>query len=288
MADLGSGIVFGLLSMLGYGLANALYQPLVRQIEIFKTVFFRNLVICAILLGVLFFRPPAPFSASLLLIASMVSVLSYIPLLAYCKAVKAGQVGVVAPVSSSSVLFTVLFSILFFGESFSGGQLFALLLIILGVLALSFDLKHWRASGPSMMAGVAPALVAGVLWGAVFFLLKIPVSLFGPILSALMLEGGVLAASALHWGWTKAPLSLPPKKLLPSLLFIGLLGALGTLAFNFGVEIAPVSIVAALSFSSPLVAAIYAKFAYKEKLGAWQWGALGLVLLGIVLLQFPA
>jgi drug/metabolite transporter (DMT)-like permease len=165
----------------------------------------------------------------------------------------------------------------------------SILLILLGVLSLSFNLRDWRsASGPALIAEAPLALLAGTLWGLVYFLSKYMVLWFGALPAAFMLELGVLAGAGIHLLHSKGRLSLPPHPLLPTLALLALCGVAGTLFYNLGLESANVSIVAALCFSSPLVAALYGLVVYKEKLGIWQWGAMGLILAGIVMLQFSA
>jgi drug/metabolite transporter (DMT)-like permease len=56
----------------------------------------------------------------------------------------------------------------------------------------------------------------------------------------------------------------------------------GTLAFNLGISLANLSIVAAISSSGPLVSTIYSRIVYKEKLKLSQYLGGILIVLGIV------
>ncbi|GEM_PF-3770362 len=82
----------------------------------------------------------------------------------------------------------------------------------------------------------------------------------------------------------KIPFRFPDKRILLYVFWVALFGAIGTLFYNLGIskESANVSVVAALTFSSPLVAILYGKFVYKEKLSIQQWFALLFILTGVV------
>ena len=280
-------IFFGLLSMVGYGLSNALSQPLTQKIGSSKTLFLRNLVIVPILLAVfLLFPLPPNYALTFVAIAFAIGILGFVPTLAFYKAIKIGKVGIIAPVASSSVIFTVLLSLLFFGEPLSILQASSIALIIAGVLLISVNPKDWKnLLRGGMPSGVLFALVASVLWGVVFFLLKIPVNVIGPILTSLLLEFGVLAASGACLVLGKSGFKLPDRGAFILVFAVAATGAAGTLFFSLGVQISAVSIVAALSMSSPLVATLYSRFFYKEKLARLQWLAVALIVGGIVLLE---
>jgi drug/metabolite transporter (DMT)-like permease len=47
-----------------------------------------------------------------------------------------------------------------------------------------------------------------------------------------------------------------------------------------------VSVVAPLTFANPLISIIYGKFVYKEKLSTYQYLAIILILIGIILISF--
>ena len=67
--------------------------------------------------------------------------------------------------------------------------------------------------------------------------------------------------------------------------FTAFFGALGFMAYNFGIQMGNVSIVAAIGSANPLVAAIYGKLVYKEKLKNQQYIAIAVVILGIILMS---
>ncbi len=286
--DLPLGIIFGLIAMLAYGLSGAIAKVPIKKLGAIRTIFFRNLFTSTMLLFiVLFFIETSTFSLTYILIAFVISFIGYIPFFTFFKAVKAGKIGVVMPIANSSVVFTVLFSILFYGESLSGIQLLSIILIIGGIMLVSVDFSDLKNSNLfNVSSGVPYALVTCFLWGLVYFLFKIPVDVLGPILSSFMIEFGSLFFSAIHLKVLKKGFGVPQVKYWIYIFFVALTGAIGTLAYNFGIQVADVSIVAALTFANPLVAAVYARLVYKEKLGSLQYSAMGLILLGIILISY--
>ena len=281
------GILFGLVAMLGYGISNSMSQVPIKAIGSKRTIFFRNATASAFLgLATLFFLSETTISAEYVLIALGIAFLGYLPQLAYFRALKAGKVGVVSPIASSSVVFTVLFSLIFFNEVLGAWQVAAIASIVLGVIFISANPKDWKNTNLlNLSSGVPYALVAGVLWGLVYFLLKIPVSALGPMLSGFLLEFGGMVFSGINLKLSKVSFGIPDGGILQKMIIIGLLGGMGTMFFNLGIQGSDVSIVAAITFSWPMLAAIYAKYAYKEEMGLLQWAAAVLILAGIIVLS---
>lgn len=281
------GILFGILAMLGYGISNSMTQVPVKAIGSKRTIFFRNAT-ASIFLGIvtLFFLSQTTISVEYVLVALGIAFLGYLPQLAYFKALKAGKVGVVSPIASSSVVFTVIFSLLFFHESLGAGQVAAILAIVLGIFLISANPKDWKNTNLlKISSGVPYAFVASVLWGMVYFLLKIPVSVLGPMLSGFLLEFGGMVLCGMNLRLSKVSFGIPEKETLKRIIIIGILGGMGTMFFNLGIEIYEVSIVAAITFSWPMLAAIYAKYVYKEEMSLLQWAAAVLILAGIMVLS---
>ncbi len=282
------GIVFGLLAMLGYGLSTAVAQVPVKNLGTLRVVFFRGIFASSMLfLGVLFFWGECVFSPVYILLALAISFVGYGGLICFYKALKVGHIGVVTPIANSSIVFTVLLSVLFFAESLGSVQVFSIGLIVCGIVLISVDFRHLRNSCVfDKSSGVVYALVTCLLWGVAFFLFKIPVNVLGPILSSFVIEAGNLIYSGMSLKFSGKDFGFPRGKNMKYIFFVALFGALGTLAFNYGVDVADVSIVAALTFANPLVAAVYARVVYKEKLRGLQYFAMALILFGIVLISY--
>ena len=202
------------------------------------------------------------------------------------KAVELGKVGIVAPIANSSVIFTILFSIIFFKESLSVTQVISITFIIIGIILISIDFANIRNSSLfNIASGVPLALVTCFLWGVVFFLFKIPVNAIGPILTSFIVEFGIMIFSGLHLKISKVNVSMPDKRMIIYLFIVAFFGAVALLFFNIGITVADVSIVSAITFANPLVACLYGRVVYKEKFNLQQYGAILLILVGIILIS---
>lgn len=286
--DFSLGIIYGLIAMVGFGLHTAISQVPIRSVGSVQTIFFRNIFTSSILLaGVIIFQQYATISLKYVGIALAISFIAYIPLVMFFKALNFGKVGIVTPIANSSVVFTVLFSIFFFGEALSGAHMFSIGIIVAGIVLISLDFNDLKNSSIfRVSSGVPYALVTSILWGVAFFLFKIPVDVLGPILTAFITESGIFIFAAVNMGISKINFSVPAKRDIRYISIASFFGAIGALFYNYGITAADVSIVAALTFANPLVSTVYAKVMYKEKLCVLQYVAIVLVIAGIFLICY--
>ncbi len=282
------GIICGLIAMFSFGLSNGIAKLPIRIIGSKKTVFFRNVFVSILLFFILLFSlPESTFSPVYILIAVGISIIGYIPLLSYYKAIDLGKIGVIAPIANSSVIFTVLFSLVFFSESVTAVQFLAIGVIIFGIIFESLDLSDVRKSNLfSLKSGRPYALITCFLWGLVFFLFKIPVNVLGPFLTAFIVETGIAVMSGLDLGLSKKGFGLKGKNTLFLLFLVALFGALAALFYNIGITYSKVAIVSALTFSSPIVTTLYGKFVYHEKLSPRQWFSVCAIIAGVVMIYY--
>jgi len=72
---------------------------------------------------------------------------------------------------------------------------------------------------------------------------------------------------------------------LKSLLVIGMVGAMGTLGFTYGMTKGDIPIVATLSASSPIVTVVVSSIFLKERLLSIQWIAIILMILSVIIIS---
>jgi len=281
------GIIFGLVSMIGFGISTGITKVPLKSVGNRMTIFFRGIFMSTILFLTLLFYLPPSLSPIYLLIALAVSVIGYFPLFTFYKGLKRGKIGTITPISNSSVIFTVLFSMVFFGEALTMTQAVAIVLMITGVFLISVNFRNLKGSDLfRFSSGIPFALMTCLGWGLFFFLSKIPVTLIGPFLTAFMVEFVIMILAGVNMKVSKIPFRMPDKKILLHLIALSVFGAIGVLFFNMGISVAGVSIVAALSKSSPWVSALYGRIAYKEKLKLVQYTAMVLIIAGIVMISY--
>ncbi len=279
-----TGILFGILSMLGFGLSNAISQKLVRKVGEINAMVYQTLVTVIILFPV-FFLYPLDFSFSLYYagIALIIALIGVIPFFAFYKALNIGKIGVVVPVSSSASLFTVAFSMIFLNEVLTSVQMLSISAIILGVILISVKISDLKKS--NIAAGVPYALAASFFWGVYYFLLKFPVAVLGALFTAALTQLGILFFTALY-GLKSGRLTTElDSAAIKYIVITGIALTVAVAAFNIGISTASTSIVMPLAFSGPLVSTVYSRIFYKERLEKIQYIALIMIVGGIVLLS---
>jgi len=283
-----TGIIFGLGALVCWGLSNSLAPLVIKKIGPIPTVLWRYLWEALIFVPIfIYFWPTFHFNLFFILLTFLIAFIGYIPVVTFYRALNVGKIGVVAPVSNSSIVITVILSMAIFRETPSLWQIFAIALIILGVLVMSINLSDFKSSQIfNKNSGLGWALITCLLWGIVFALFKIPINVIGPILTAIVLEvaTGLYAMATLMLQRQSLKFA-GDQKLLGVAFLIGLFGALGITLFNYGVQNYNVSLVVPIALSNPLISIIFGRLAYKEHLAGRQiWAGL-LIIGGIVLIS---
>lgn len=283
------GIICGLLAMLGFGLDSAIAQAAIKKIGNVKTLFFREIFIIPLLLiPTLIFTTAENISWFYIVITLLIgATIGYIPIFAFYKALKTAKLGLVTPIANSAVVFTTLFSIIFYAEDITRLQLFAIGIIVVGIFLLSIDFKHLKQKQFfQLSSGIVLALITSFFWGVVFAYLKIPINIIGPLLTAFVIESGVLIASGIHLKAKKESFAWPSKKVLKYIIGAAICLTIAAIASNVGVKITQqVGLIMAFKSTNPIVAALYGKFVYKDKLKPQQWAAILMIVVSIILIS---
>lgn len=281
------GIFFAFLSMLGFGLSNALAKQPSREFGSVPALFLRQCVVVLMVLTVMALAPvPAEISGNGLLIALALAMIGYLPVAAFFEGMRRGKIGVVAGIGNSKLLVTVMLSSIFLGEQITLQQGLLVMIIISGLLALSLDFRDLpRSDLFTAASGVPHAVVACLLWGVIFFLLKIPVQMIGPVLTTVVIEAGVLICGGLHVRLRNMELRRPRGSMVLMTALCGICCGCGTLFYNLAIARADVTLVSAISFSAPVVSALYGRIVHDERLSRAQMAALAVIITGVTILS---
>ncbi|MEK6902460.1 MAG: DMT family transporter [archaeon] len=287
MSDPLLGIIFGLVAMVSLGIGAAVIQAPARKLGAVQSVILRNAVlVLSILVGVLSGLFAYHYDSAVLIPALLIGAFGYIALQFFYQGLSVGKVGVVVPIASSYPLITVLLSVFLYGEQLSGIHSLGIAIIIIGGILLSARFSDWKKSGKiEWNAGVLFAVFTLIGWGVWSFALKVPVSIVGPILTSLFVEIATLLAAGFHFTVTRQKWVPVDMKIGKWIVVAGILGAVGSFAYNWGIHVADVSLVVVLAACAPLASTLYARVVFKEQLSLQQWIAIGLKLTGIVLLS---
>ena len=279
-----SSILFGLMAMFFWGIAKVIVKPAINRIGPYHALFYEHLVV-AIVLSI-FCIPFVDFvipSGKILLLLIAAIIIGALAIYLFFKSIDQGKVSLSTPIAQSSVILTVILSFMFYGEVLSGMQLTAIILLILGVILVSFRYSEIRRLDFSRtIPGAKFALLTLVGWGLYFFLIKPIVVALGPLLSVWYLETGVsvLIAIPLLFKGLKNP-----GKTMIYPLFSGTFVAIGSLSFNLGIEKMAVSLFYPIVNSSVFITVICSRIFLREKLDINQKIAIFLILIGLVLIS---
>ena len=230
------------------------------------------------------FNLPHSISAHNLIVALVISILGYFPLLFFMKALAIGKMGIVSPIASSYTLLTVVFAIIFYHETLSAGQLIAIFGIILGIILISINFRDFKNSHLfDPKSGVPYALLAALTWGVYFFLIRIPTAHLGTYFVSFLVELVILVCALFSLLLSKKPMfEFPDRKSLSFLFFVSLTVSIGVLTYYQAFNIGSVSIVSAIGSSTPLIVTLYGAIFFRERLKLQQYVGMVGILLGII------
>jgi len=280
------GILFGIIAMLGWGIADFFIAKAVRKTSVIKTFFWSQII------GLLFYLPfiyiflnfPI-FSLNTIILIIISGLIGFVSLLAFYKGLQVGYVSVISPISSSAAVVTVILSLIFLNESLTGLQAIGVSLAILGTVLTSFKIHDLlKLKLKSMAKGVQYALIAMLGWGILFVFIDVLVSRLDWFLPILIIKALGIPFILAYSGVSKKNISFP-KKVGLYVILGGILEAIAFLAFGFGITSENTSIVAPIVFAFPAITIILARIFFKEILVLNQKIGVVAVLTGLVLLS---
>lgn len=280
------GVLFGIIAMLGWGIADFFVVLAVRKTSVLRTLIWSQIVglILFFLIFSFFFKLPEVSNAmlALFLITALAGTLGY---LAFYKGFQLGKAVIVSPVAASWGAIAAILSMLFLGERLSTVQTVGVILAIAGTILASFKLHNLVKLNLNKLAAGAPYAIAAALgWGLFYFFIDILVEQFSWFIPIFFLKTvGVLYLLA-YSGATGKKISFPKKAKL-FIPLIGVLEAVAILSYGLGVTSEYTAIVApvASTYTAPTI--ILASIFLKETLEANQKVGVISVLAGLVLLS---
>ncbi|MBD3281014.1 EamA family transporter [Candidatus Dojkabacteria bacterium] len=271
MSDTLLAFVYGIVAMVAFGFSNGFARKLAKDFGAAQSIILRNsVIVITFCLFFPFFISQVNFNAYYIFIGVIIVTASYLGIFFFYKALEKGDVGVVAPISSTRIVFSMILGLALLGDSINGFQFFAIISIMIGLIILSINFRKFKNSDfLDINSGVPYAILAAIFWGFTLPLFKIPSKELGAFLYAFIVEICVLIISTLQVVLSEKKLvnlkSLNSSQLLTA-LFVGFFAAIASLALNFGYATGKISIVAALTGANTMVAAFIGVVLFREKL----------------------
>ena len=265
------GLISGLLTMFFWGIAIFFAALASRKVGNILTLFWMQ--VFGFLVGAIYFlfnvnalsfNHVIQFLPTLLIIA-LFQVIAY---LAFYKGLQKGQVTLVSPLGASWSLITAILSIIFFREVLRINKLFAILLIMIGIIVISVNLKNLiRNKSLQLLTGVKEGIISMLGWGISLFLLISVTKELGWFLPAFIFRFLILLLLTTYILYSKkSPLPKTDNFPWSTLLLIGLFDILAFFTYSLGVSSAYGSIVAPVSSANTLVTIVLSMIFLKEKM----------------------
>jgi drug/metabolite transporter (DMT)-like permease len=200
----------------------------------------------------------------------------------YYTGLERGSVSVVSSVASAWLLVSVLVAAFVLGENVQWEQAALIGLVLVGILTIGVQ----PGNGDCKSSGIGYGLSAMVFLGVALALWKPLTEAAGPFLAVLTARA---LASLVTLGFARArsiPLTWPSTRFgVWVLLAAASLDAAGFVAYNIGLERAPVVFVAPLAAAHPLGTIALAMIILRERPGRFQAVGITLTLIGVVALS---
>jgi uncharacterized membrane protein len=296
------GIMMGLVTMLSWGIADFIQALLIKKLSSLKVFFIggiTGLVSSSLLYAVYFFlggRITMDITNTAILFFSSLFVVfgTY----NFMKAFDTGEVSIVAPISGTYSLVTVILSVVFLGEILSLVKVVSILLIVFGIIFVSTDLsklKHIHT-----VKGLKEVLTAVFIWGIYFTIIGYVKTSY--LASSQLADAQVQLAYDLFMltnfftavfmlllglimGAKISRKDFSSKKIILMFAANSVLYTLAWAALNIGLVSGMVSLVTPISSMYPAITVILAAIFLKERLALNQKLGVLVVLAGVVLIS---
>lgn len=284
-------ILISLVSAFGWGIGNALQKPIVKAISATNLIIYRGIII-SVITGILLLLNihTQNFDIKYIFIGVLITLLSYGGLFYLVKALEKGAIGVVLPINSSRIVITTLIATLFLNDNLNKTQMLCILVIFIGIVASTIDLHKFKNSDfMHISSGVPFALLSALSWGIGLALFSIPTKVLGVFLFTFLVEITNLIIAITQNVYSRSKLDLKVfhnKDLLFKVLIMGLSTAIANISMILGYDTGKVSIVTAVSSTSPLISALIGIFVFKEILTKQKYLSGIVIIIGIIALGY--
>ncbi|HWZ98511.1 MAG TPA: DMT family transporter [Candidatus Dormibacteraeota bacterium] len=208
-----------------------------------------------------------------------------VAMFSFYRCLEVGKVAVVAPLSASYPVLTLLLST-FSGERLTILRVCGVAVTLLGVILVARGEAGSDEASKSAKRGIAWALFAAIAFGALFWILGLRIiATTGPYASLWLIRmtGSLVSLSALHLKRIQVFKSLGASNWQPTVM-----GFLDTGAFalsNRGMQMEQVSIITVLSSLYGAVTVILAAVLLRERVSRLQWLGIVATFAGIFLIS---
>ena len=280
------GVAFGLGAAVLWGLADYNAAVAARVTGSFRVVLgFHWLAVAGLAVIVAATGALEGFDPADLWKFAWVGALGALSYVAFYKALEIGPISILSPIVSAYAAVSLVLAVIVLDETLSGGQIAAVVVVMLGVLLASSDLRQMHAVGRRQALGLVLALVTVLAIGAFVFgnaYYAIEYGWLVPLFLGRGFAAVLLSAVALRSGSWRFPDRSP--SLLARIALLAAVDTGGYVIFNVGAERAETSVVSAASAPYSVIPIVMGVLVLGERPVLAQWLGIAGVVGGVVLL----
>ncbi len=275
------GTIFGIASMLSAGFSDFLAKGNVGKHGALSALKV-SLIFGTLLIAVysFFFTSFPQISVNAIVFSLLAGTTAALGWLSFYKALKTGKVSVVSPIVSGWGLVTFLLAIVFLSEKLTTMQFALSGMSLAGVFLVSTNIREFIKNSGKLNAGTGMAVLSMIFCGLSDFLSKFIVDEVGAFYTIVFVRA-VAIAIILAYSFGKENNARIEAKSAGLLLIVGILDAVGYLAYNMGISVGLVSIVAVICSAAPLLTMVLAHLFMKERLAKSQYLGIALIVAGV-------
>jgi drug/metabolite transporter (DMT)-like permease len=280
------GIGLGLLAALCWGFSDVFSTVASRRTGALRSVLGFHVVSAAALAIIVFTTGGiGDLTWEQGLVLFLLGIVGWVFYLAFYKALQIGPISIVSPIVSGYGAVMVVLAVLLLDERPSGGQIAAVVVAFGGVILACSDPSLFHFEQRRQALGIVLAIIATIgvavyVFGVSYYSPEL--GWLVPIFLARISTTLFIVLTALPGGrWRFPDLSLG---LAGIIVVIAVLDTAGFVSFNVGVRNADTSVVATAAAPYAIVPILFGVLTMDERPKPYQWGGIGLVLLGLVLL----
>jgi len=213
-----------------------------------------------------------------------VGALGAISYLAFYRALAIGPISILSPIVSAYAAVSLVLAVIVLDERLSRGQIAAVVVVMVGVVLASSDLRQMHAIGRHQALGLLLALVTVIAIGVFVFGNAYYAIEYGWLVSIFLARSFTalfLAAAVARRGWR---FPVRSRRLLGLVALLACVDTGGYVMFNIGAERAETSIVSAASAPYSVIPIVMGVLVLGERPARVQWLGILAVLGGVVLL----
>jgi len=274
------GIGFALGATLCGGIADTLTKKTITDSGRYKAIVYNSVVFIALLfIGAFILGVPFVFPPELVAAYIVQSIVGAAAGAAFFKAFESGKASILAPLCSLYVLVVVFLGVTVFGESLSIFQFGGAALVVLSAFVLAFeDIKSFK-----LEKGVLYLVLTVIGWGYYYSYIKVFIPSMGPYMTTLALESGVAFFVIAYYIAKGKDISPPPSSQAPLIAVRSFIIFLGALLYTYAVAGIGVALTSVIVAGTPLVSVPASHFMLGEKLSAYKYAAILLIVLGLMM-----